>query len=72
MGWISSTIPVVGITFLTPLPYSRLGVLLPRDKIPSVFLLRHISYSLWLVVGCIPLSNTVRILLCVEMLSTYQ
>lgn len=55
---------------MTPLPH-RLGVLLPSDKIPSMFL-QHISCFMWSVVGCIFLSNMIRILICVRMLSAYQ
>lgn len=64
--------PQVGILSVTALPYSRLEVLLPSDKIPSPFLLQHISCFLWLVVGCISLSDMIRILICIRMLSICQ
>lgn len=63
--------PQVGITSITPVSLSLLGVLLPSDRIPSMFLLQHIPGFLWSVVGCIFLSNTIRILICVRILSIY-
>lgn len=63
--------PQVGIISMTPVSPSRLGVLLLSDRIPSMFLLQHIPCFLWSVVGCIFLSNTIRILICVRMLSVY-
>ena len=64
--------PQVDFTSITPQPHRKLGFLFSSDRKPSMYVLQHISCFLWSVVGCIFLSNMIRILIWVRMLSIYQ